>query len=276
MKNYVFFMTHNPLDKNFAAMTFNSMATQWDGDGFPKKFDALYLYNTHEHEVPNDYLLNLYDLYGLRKWFETVEVFPYDPNTPKHLCGDVGAVRDFAVANFQPEDRVLLMKSDIVLSRRYFDTILSIPEEQKSVYFTAPFVNAKARVSDAEIFEYSLREKYIPSDEITFLVESHVGNGRNDFQDRPGTDIKDWNFKFGSCYVISDFTCHFISVNLLPLLSLNVDQKPWGSDAYVRFYSLYPYFVGTDRCFTVHKYHSVINERRIVEREGPSGLWWIS
>lgn len=270
--NHIFFITHGTLGDAHAHATFYGMSIQTT----TKKFDTLYLYNSHQHEMSNEWLTQLYQHYDLGRFFNRVAYFPYDPETPKNLAGDIGAIRNFCAREFESTDRVLLMKSDIVLSKNYFDVILNIPEERHLVYFTAPFINAKARVSDEEIFKYVQRERYIPSDDITFLVENQMGNGTNDFNARAPLSITDKQFLFGSCYVISDFSCHYISVNLLPDLELHADPKPWGIDAYIRFPKLFPHFIGTDRCFTVHKFHSVVNDIRAVEREGPSALWWAS
>ena len=106
------------------------------------------------------------------------------------------------------------------------------------------------------------------SDDITFFVEDQTRSSNNDFTRRNGVKVTDESIRFTSCYVITDFSCHFISVNLLE--KINIEFSSWGG---AKFFELTPYFHGTDRCFVIHKYHGIISENRSTDREGPVREW---
>ncbi len=264
MKNIVFFITHKTLSLKHANATFYSMSKQDIRD--TANFDVLYIYNTHEDELSNENLLELYKKYDLARFFNSVEIFPYDKNTHKSLGGDTHAIRTFMQQRYLADDRYLMLKSDCVLSKNYFDEILHIGPGLIS--FIAPFICAKERLTDEEIFEYAERDRYIPSDSITFFVEDQFNSPNNDFNNRPGVNVTDHEIKFTSCYVITDFSAHFISVELAS--KMNINTQSWGG---VKFYLLAPFFIGTDRCFVIHKYHDIISENRSTDREGPVKTW---
>jgi hypothetical protein len=263
MKNIVFFITHSTLTKNHAELTFYSLSKQTPTD---KKFDCLYLYNTHQHELPNSFLVNLFQIYSLGNFFNELRIFNYEENTPKSLGADVATISSYVKQNYSGDDRVLILKSDCILSVNYFNEILNLPD--CVVYFVAPFICAKERISNNEILEYSDRQRYISSDEKTFFVEDQTGSNNNDFHNRPGVSVTDEGIRFTSCYVITDFSCHFITVKLLD--KINLEYSSWGG---AKFHNLVSHFIGTDKCFVIHKYHGIISDNRSGDREGPVREW---
>jgi len=264
MKNIVFFITHTTLNLEHAELTFGGFANQ-DCSGI---FDAMYIYNTHENELSNDLLLELSEKYNLKKFFKEIIIFPYDLNTHKSLGGDINSIKQFCKNTFEQVDRVLLIKSDTILSVNYFDDILNKLPNDKPVYFVAPFICAKQRVSNDDIIRYSKRKSYIKSDEITFFVEDQNQSQRNDFNERDGVDITDSQILFTSCYVIRDFSCHFLSISLFDLI--RIQNQSWGG---VWFSELTPFFIETERSFVIHKYHDIISENRDSDRGGPVRIW---
>jgi len=263
MRNVVFFITHKTLSMEHANATFHSISKQQVRDD--KKFDAFYIYNTHSDELANDDLVALYHQYDLNRFFGELKIFDYDPATPKTLAGDVLAVSNYVKGAYDPQDRYFMLKSDCVLSKNFFDEALHI-EENRLVYFVAPFINAKERVTDAEIFDYCERDSLQADD--TFFVEGDVDGGPTDFHMRPGVSVTDQQIKFTSCYNLGDYSAPFISVGLVD--SIQTENLTWGG---VRFYGLRPFFVRTDRCFVVHKYHDIVSENRATDREGPAAIW---
>lgn len=263
VKNIVFFITHKTLDLEHAELTFNSFSRQ----NTSKMFDALYIYNSHQHELPNNLLFELVEKYNLKKFFNEIVEYPYNASTHKSLGADVNEIREYCKNTFDRNDRVLLIKSDTILSINYFDDILNIISEEY-IYFVAPFICAKKRVSNALITEYSKRTSYVKSDEITFFVEDQYQSNNNDFYDRTDVDVTDESILFTSCYVIRDFSCHFLSVALFDLIS--IQYKSWGG---VWFSNLVPYFIDTDKSFVIHKYHEILSENRETDREGPVKIW---
>jgi hypothetical protein len=264
MKNVIFFITHKTLGIEHAEACFYSLSKQ---ENVPCKFDALYIYNTHQDELSNDILLNLYEKFNLNEFFTEIKIFNYNSSTEKALGADISVIRNYVMQNYVQEDRVLLLKSDCLLSKNYFNDILSLPADIPA-YFVAPFICAKERIPDTEIFEYISRDLYIPSDDITFFVEDQFGSNNNDFFNRPGVNVTDNSIKFTSCYVIRDFSCHFLSVGLFDFV--NIAVQSWGG---VNFSALFDYFTGTGRSFVVHKYHGIISENRTNDREGPVVSW---
>lgn len=263
MKNVVYWITHKTLDRDCAVASFRGIANQ----KCKTKFDELIIYNTHDDELSNQSLLDLVALYNINDRFDKVSIFPYDKNTHKSLGGDVHSIREHALATLSKDDRILIMKSDSVLSINYFDDVLNnLPA--KDVYFVAPWVCAKKRVGDEIILDYAHRDKFIRSDKITFFVEDQYQSTNNDFYQRPGISVTDEHIMFTSCYVIRDFSCHFLTVGLLPLVSIS--EQSWGG---VNFSNLVPYFISTDRSFVVHKFHDIVSENRTSDREGPVKDW---
>jgi hypothetical protein len=233
------------------------------------KFDKLYIYNTHSHELSNDTIIKLYNDYALSDFFLTVEVLPYDESSHKSLGQDITNIKNYCKSKYASEDRILLLKSDCLLSKNYFDVLFHLPPGP--VYFTAPFICAKKRVDNHDILTYVLRDTYIPSDAITFFVEDTEHSSKNDFTNRKDVHITDQSIKFTSCYVINDWSCHVMSVQLLDHVIIH--YQTWGG---ISLLKLKPYFIKTDRCFVVHKYHNIISTNRSTQREGPVEDWLLS
>jgi hypothetical protein len=264
MKNIVFFITHKTLTIDHAEMTFRSISNQMCN----AKMDTLYIYNSNSDELSNNVILDIIEKSNAKQFFNTIEIFDYDPRSNKSLATDIENIRNFSKNNFNLEDRILLLKSDIVLSKYYFDDILNNTPKDRPIYFVSPFICAKKRVTNDQILQYSLRDVYVKSDNITFFVEDRYQSGDNDFNNRPGINVTDHSILFTSCYVIRDFSCHFISVSLLDLIQIR--NQTWGG---VWFSNLEPYFIETERSFTIHKYHNIISENRSSGREGPVESW---
>jgi len=263
MKRIAFFITHKTLGLNHAEMTFGGISRQ-ECDG---QFDELYIYNSHSDELSNDDLLDLYTKYDLGRFFKEVKIFPYISSTPKTLGADISAIKAFCNNNFSLWDHVLIIKSDTIPSVNFFDDIFNLPTD-RSVYFVAPFICAKKRVSDEDIIEYTKRKTFIRSDEITFFVEDQHQSTNNDFNERDGLDVTSNQILFTSCYVIRDFSCHYFSMSLFDRVRIN--SQSWGG---VWFSALEPYFHPTDRSFVIHKFHDIVSENRSTDREGPVKLW---
>jgi hypothetical protein len=262
--NIIFFITHKTLGIDHARMVFRSLSNQKTD----KKFDLMVIYNSHQEELPNSDLLSLWRELNLSRVIENVVVFDYNHATNKSLGADISAIRDYCKHRFQPEDRVLLLKSDCCLSKNYFDVVLSLDSGQ--IHFVAPFICAKKRVSDEAIETYLSRESFIPSDEITFFVEDSNQSLNNDFAKRT-ISITDESILFTSCTVTRDFSCHLISVGLMDAVYTRFQS--WGG---CNFGGLDQYLKQSDRCFVVHKYHSVVSDNRSTDREGPVEIWLTS
>lgn len=265
MKYVLFFITHATLTSEHAELTFTSISHQ---DKLCI-FDKIYIYNTHKHELSNDTIDELYTKYNLNSFFKEKIVFNYDEASNKSLGHDVETIANYCKATYCPDDRILFLKSDCLLSKNYFKELFNL--QPRPVFFTAPFVCAKKRISNDEIIEYTLRETCVRSDEITFFVEDYNQSDNNDFHTRPGTNVTDNAIRFTCCYVIRDWSCHCISVSLLHLLSIS--KQSWGG---VNLSNLIPYFAESENCFVVHKYHNIVSNNRNNSREGSVESWLLS
>lgn len=264
MKNIIYFITYRTLGIEHARAVLTSLSNQVVSD--QSRFDVMYIYNTHQDELLNSDIMALCDELKLHNHIASIEEFNYDLNTPKTLAGDVNAVCAHARALYSPDDRMLILKSDTLLSKNYFDDVLHLPPGP--VFFTNAFVCAKARIPDSELFEYASRDRFVRSDDITFFVEDHMQSNNNDFHMRPGVSVTDESIHFTACTVIRDFSCHFVTIGLTPLFSM-VSQS-WGG---VNCSMLIPYWRTSDRSFTLHKFHDIKSENRSTGREGPVVDW---
>lgn len=266
MKHICFFITHKTLTLEHCILTFKSLAIQNNKN----MFDKLYIYNSHKDELPNEDIMKYIQEFMLSSLFKNIQIFDYDETSSKTLGQDISNISSYCQKVYNYEDRVLFLKSDCLLSKRYFDNILNLPQD-KPVFFTAPFICAKKRVSNEEILSYILRENFIKTDEITFFVEDRYHSNDNDFNDVNKVSIYDESIKFTSCYVIIDWSCHLITVGILH--KLGITNQSWGG---VNLRNLDPYFIETDDCFVVHKYHNIQSENRNASREGPVEGWLLS
>jgi len=261
--NILFFITHKTLGEENCELTFISLNSQYNF-----VFDVFYIYNSHPEELSNETIIYLYNKYNLGRFFKTLKIFDYDTSTPKTLGYDIKTITEYVLKNYDINDRVLFLKSDILLSKNYFNELSKINVNE--VYFTSPLVNAKKRVKNSEILEYINRPFFIRSDDITFYVEDSIQSNDNDFHNR-SIEIIDKSIKFISCEVIRDWSCHFISVNLFH--KLFITSRTWGG---INLQGLSDYHIKTDKCFVIHKYHDIKSQNRTSSREGPVEHWLLS
>jgi len=262
--NILFFITHKTLDYDHADMSLKSISIQ-ETD---KKFDVMYIYNSHEEDIKNDDILEICNKYNILNKVLEIKLFKYNSNTNKTLASDISEIKNFCFNNFKNEDRVLILKSDIMLSKNYFNDILNLPKGE--VIYTSPFVCSKKRVLNDELIQYIMRDIFIESDEMTFFTENIDGSNNNDFTKRK-ISIEDNSIKFFSCRVINDFSCHFISISLLNNILLG--ESSWAG---ANFSKLKKYHKYSENAFTLHKYHSIVSVNRSEDREGPVENWFRS
>ena len=262
MEKIIFFITHKTLDYYNADLCFKALSLQQTDS----KFDKMYIYNSHEEELSNNDILYLFENYELNRFINQVEIFNYDKKTDKTLGADINVISDYFCVNYNGSDKILFLKSDILLSVNYFD-ILDSYNETNELYFTAPFILAKKRIDDDKIFNYLKRENYIGSDDITFFVEDQTGSKNNDLNNRD-ISIFTEQIEFISCEVIKDFSCHYLTKNIIN--KLKIKNQSWGG---INFSDLKKYYIGSDKCFVIHKYHDIISDNRTTDREGIVHRW---
>lgn len=257
MKNIVIFITHATLGLDHADMCLENFGKSVD----PLIFDHIYIYNTHKHELSNDILGGLFEKHSIDKICKEISLFPYNESTPKTLGHDYVTIFNFLLNKYALTDRVLILKSDIMISTLFLNELKTVQDKlQPTFILTPPFITAKERVTNTRIREYCLRENIVLSDDITFFDED--SNGRE--TDHNKRDPTNKEIEFISCTGKIDFSCHYMSLDIS--LMTTVHGKTWGG---VNFESCKKYWVDTEKSFTVHKYHSIVSENRSEEREGP-------
>jgi len=258
----IIFITHSTLSEDHANMCFKALSNSKD----PISFDKLIIYNSHQEEFPNEEVLSIYDLYNM-EFIKEVEFFDYDPTTPKCLGGDMRVITDYCVSNFEDTDQVLLLKSDCMLSINFLNELKKL-EGKSEFIFTAPLINGKRSSTNEDMFEYIKLPYPVLSSEDTFFMEDECGSQENHFRDRPGENPGNSHIKWISCTVKRDWSCHYVTVNLLPLIG-KVNQD-WGGCSFIH---LKDKWIGAYKSFVLHKYHCIISENREVVRPGEWGEW---
>jgi len=257
----IFFITHATLGEEHATMAFESLANSQD----PVTFDKLILYNTHQHELSNDKLLEIYNSFNI-SFVNKVVLFDYDPETPKNLAGDINTIVKWCSENLTPQDHVMIWKSDCMLSVNYCKELakLTMPE----FVFTVPFINAKQSTTNDEIRERLKSPFPILHSEDTFFMEDETRSPENHFRDRPGITPDNKSIKFLSCTCKRDFSCHYLPVCLLNFITTS--HQDWGGCS---FQNLSSRWIGSYMGFVIHKYHSIKSVNRANDRPGEFEKW---
>jgi hypothetical protein len=254
----LFFITHHTLSADHARMTLGSLGLSKD----PMKFDRMYIYNTHPEELSNEFLLTLTQEYNLGSFIKDIKLFPGAYPINKTLASDIIAIQSYCINHYKLRDAIWLLKSDCVVSVNLANELMKV-DKLNSFVLTPPFICAKKRVTNDEINEYCKKPLVVLSDHETFFNEDAYGTPENDFKNRPGESPKDFNIKFISCTVKRDFSCHYLTLDNLIVVSKR--EQNWGG---VWFQNVSDKWIGTYRGFVVHKYHSIESPNRPNPREG--------
>jgi len=265
MKNIIFFITHATLGEDHADMCFYALSLSKD----PIEFDQIVIYNTHQHELSNETVKKIYDRYRYRfSFIKNVVFFNYDDSTAKNLSGDFKAIRNYCLSTYDQNDRILLLKSDCLVSVNLLNELKKM-ENIREFILTPPFINAKQSVKNHELLERASQEYPILSSTDTFFIENETRSPENDFRNRPGVTPGDKAVKFLACTGKADWSCHFITVNLLGDVIAN--DANLGQSC--NFERIQGYWIGTYKSFIVHKYHGIKSANRDTDRPGEYGSW---
>lgn len=252
----IFFITHRTLGISHAEMCLKHLSLSKN----PISFDKMYIYNSHSDELRNEDLLQLCESFNLKRFISEIEVFPYDISTGKTLGDDVSAIKNY-LCEYPQDTQILLLKSDICVSTNLLNDFMKV---ESNFVFTPAFITAKEKVTDIQIDEYLQRELVILSDDVTYFLENETQSLDNDIRNRPRESPLDSKFNFISCTTKRDFSCHYLTLNMLNLI--DIASKSWGG---VNLQPTSNYWVGSNRGFTVHKYHNIVSENRTEPRQGP-------
>jgi hypothetical protein len=256
VKSILFFITHSTLNLDHAKMCLYHLSLS---NINTIVFDEMYIYNTHSDELSNESILELIREYNISKLCGEIKIFEYDTNTQKKLSYDIYSISLFCQKNYNKNDRILLLKSDIMISVNLLSDLCNV--ESDSFIFTPPFVTAKSRVTNKEIIDYTRRTKFVKSDNITFYNESNVEdiNLTDHITKRTPNDN---DVFFISCECKINFSCHYLTCDIFK--DIEFHDKDCGN---VCFEESRNRWISSNNSFTVHKYHSIVSKNRGEERE---------
>ena len=280
-----YFNTHATLDRWHADICFDSLANQ----SVDYKFDVMYIYNTHPHELPNDTLLSLIEQYRLRHHFDKIEILPKSDG--KTLGQDMLYLTSHC-AEVKP-DKVLMLKSDYGISKNFMrglDMIDNSVEKGDQFIFTAPTANAKEYIEKDEIMRYLMRADFAPRCDMTWYFGSDYADSLGTHEFRYLKDVwhgdpedlgkalricekpTDPSVRFVSHTIRSDFNCHYFDGKTFSEIDFQGSNPErtwnlsfWGIQAAQRVQNI-P-FVDTPGAFVVHLFHSIVGPNRKEPRE---------
>jgi len=259
----IIFITHATLSYQHAKMTFMSLANSKN----PVEFDEIVLYNTHQAELPNEKLLELFNSFSI-SFIKNVKLFEYDKTTHKSLGADLEAIRTYCNDTYASKDHLLLLKSDCLLSVNFLNELKKFDTNSSDFVFVAPLINAKQSVTDDELTEYINSPYAILSSENTFFMEDEVRSPDNGFRNRPGVVPGDDCIKYIACTVKRDWSCHYLPVDVF--MQVKLAKQSWGGSS---FEYLSHMWIGAYKSFVTHKYHSIVSSNRETKRPGEWGEW---
>lgn len=276
--NNCIFTTHATLTKLHAESSLRSLLTNQNED---MTWDWFIIYNTHPHEIDNDWLVDKIRELDVRSSIENLAVFPYElVNCPKTLTQDTINQFGLLVENgLCTPGKTLLLKSDYCLSSN-FNTIFKTHTNTNSIW-SLPIYNAKAKVSQLDIDKLCRLEKF------DYIAPDTYFRGGTNSPLTPGTRQDTWqeassngeldthpSIKFVGSNVQTDYNVHVFTNDIIPLC-FDISKKAlnpeitWGS-THGLFYTAFDY-AGVDRsteigAFGVHMYHTIISENHKSER----------
>lgn len=257
MKKIIVFTTHATLNIEHAQLCIQQLSRSDN----PETFDDFLVYNTHPNELPNETILQILEEHKIQDTIaKNIKIISSEDINSRSLGSDLINIFTYCQANYESTDRILLLKSDCMVSCNLLSDLSKVEDEH--FILTPPFITAKARVKDDEITEYCSRPTYILSDDITFFMEDENNTpGNNDYS--KGKSPMDHQILFIACTGKSDYSCHYLTVELSRSVSINCQS--WGG---VNFQYLRKYWKQPENGFVVHKYHGVISKNRNADRIG--------
>ena len=169
MTRSVYFITHSSLDYKHARLCLMSLASQ----NFDDLWDNLFVYNTHQEELPNSDLFSLIEQLGIQRKFRNVQEVAYDPSSRKTNLQDFMNLIDHCRAHVPliSNSYLLYLKSDYILSSNFFDGLKKFDCESNFI-FSAMIENAKEFVEEKELFERASRDSFTLVDDVTYYAGS--------------------------------------------------------------------------------------------------------
>jgi hypothetical protein len=273
--NTVIFTTHTTLDLKHADCSLKSLLTIQNADII---WDNFIIYNTHEHELSNDSILELLKKYDIKRYIKNVFTFPYNPNeNKKNLLQDIRNWYDIGISlKLQyTKGKILWLKSDYCVSSNFNRIFLE--HQSDNFMWSLPILNAKQKIEYDTILNKLNMNEFNPID-----FETYYRGGDNPNNNMPNIELTpngemDYHssINFVSHNYVYDFNLHVLSNDTLEL-GRNIVYHPnvfdmnstWGG-AHNLFFALKQsgvYFSGEYRAYGIHMYHEIISENRLQYR----------
>jgi hypothetical protein len=299
----LYFNTHTTLNEWQAELCLRSISEQ----SIEFCWDKFFIYNTHPHEISNEKIMQLYNKYELNKKFKSVEVVPYDMNDPKTNFQDFQNMINHCKNNVgqSEEDYLLYVKSDYVLSRRFFEGIEKFNGE-KNFIFSAMLYCTKEWVGEADILRKKEQDIFTLMDNETYYIGSdykdehpHDGGipvsntiksyelkthwnwsdgwfdkgGYKGMRTGPGSidSPNHPSIKFVSSSTRGDVNIHYMTVNTFTNSSFtNSRHHTWGYwQAWNQHLLNGGRMLNVPESYCIHVWHEIISERRKEDRADP-------
>jgi hypothetical protein len=273
--NTVIFTTHPTLDLKHADYSLKSLLALQDTDIV---WDNFVIYNTHEHELSNDDLIELILKYDKKNYIQEISIFPYNPeHSKKNLLQDIRNWYDIGLSlNLQyTPGKTLWLKSDYCVSNNFNQVFLE--HINNNFIWSLPTLGAKQKISYDNILTKLNLPEFTPSD-----FETYYRGGDNPNNTLPNQEISpngEMDYHSSINYVshnyVHDFNLHVISNDTLKMgreIAFHPQvfdmNSTWGGPHNL-FYGLKQngvYFSGEYRAYGIHMFHEIISENRLEDR----------
>jgi hypothetical protein len=273
--NTCIFTTHTTLDLKHADYSLKSLLSLQTDDII---WDNFIIYNTHEHELPNDQIIELIKKYDIKNYIQDILIFPYDPKSnKKNLLQDIRNWFDIGLSLELQNipGKILWLKSDYCVSNNFNKIFLE--HNTPNCMWSLPTLGAKQKISYDQILTKLNLPEFTPFD-----FETYYRGGDNNNNNLPKEEISpngEMDYHSSINYVshnyIHDFNLHVISNDILEL-GRGISYHPqvfdmnstWGGPHNL-FYGLKQNginFSGEYRAYGIHMFHEIISENRLEDR----------
>lgn len=257
MNNAAIFWTHATLGHRHAAMSLAALGQY--GTTFP----SVYIYNTHADELPNDDITDVL----VKNRLSLSGIIPYDEFSPKTVSYDLMNIDKFVSKMKDVPERVLVLKSDYVLSSGLDLALRKLPSN--NFIWTLPIMNAKEFVTDNEIVTRAKGEFCI-SDSVTYYRGSDLFQPMGEVGATMDTDP---SIRFISHNVKRDLNCHVFSGDVFGRLGFGAEElsATWGGPAgmFCRAMESGIQFPDERGAFAIHVFHDIVSKNRVGDRGDP-------
>ncbi len=273
--NTCIFTTHTTLNIEHAEHSLKSLLALQTQD---ITWDNFIIYNTHEHELSNEKIIELIEKYDSRRYIKDLLIFPYDQETnKKNLLQDIRNWYDVGLSlELQKSPgKMLWLKSDYCVSSNFNKVLLE--HRNNNFMWSLPTLSAKERVNYDSILQKLNIVEFTPTDS-----ETYYRGGDNSNNNLPKNEISpngEMDFHPSINYVshnyVHDFNLHVVSNDTLQL-GRDIAYHPqvfdmdstWGGPHNL-FYGLKQngvHFSGEYRAYGIHMFHEIISENRLQDR----------